>query len=161
MTRYDKIAQMKPEQKNHWIDIPELTFWGERIFAEIGVAEELSKSENGKYDALIDQAVDCLYDAFCQEHVLSDSICEKAEQYLLPLSPKAKAYTLHHVAHAHIDMDWMWGLHETVDIVLNTFRTILDLMDEYPEFTFSQSQCAVYRIAEFYDPALFARLKNV
>ena len=160
LTRYDKIAQMKPEQKNHWIDIPELTFWGERIFAEIGVAEELSKSENGKYDALIDQAVDCLYDAFCQEHVLSDSICEKAEQYLLPLSPKAKAYTLHHVAHAHIDMDWMWGLHETVDIVLNTFRTILDLMDEYPEFTFSQSQCAVYRIAEFYDPALFARLKK-
>ena len=22
MTMYDKIARMKPEQKNHWIDIP-------------------------------------------------------------------------------------------------------------------------------------------
>ena len=55
MTRYEKIARMKPEQKNHWIDIPELTLWGERIFAEIGVAEELSKAEGGRYDALIDQ----------------------------------------------------------------------------------------------------------
>jgi len=160
LTRYEKIAQMKPEQKNHWIDIPELTFWGERIFAEIAVAEELSKAANGAYDALIEQAVDCLYNAFCKEHALADSVCEKAEQYLLPLSPKAKEYTVHHVAHAHIDMDWMWGLHETVDIILNTFRTMLDLMDEYPEFTFSQSQCAVYRLAEFYDPTLFARLKK-
>ena len=38
MTRYEKIAQMKPEQKNHWIDIPELSYWGERIFGEIAVA---------------------------------------------------------------------------------------------------------------------------
>ena len=47
MTRYDKIARMKPEQKNHWIDIPELSPWGERIFAEIAVADEISKHENG------------------------------------------------------------------------------------------------------------------
>ena len=66
MTRYEKIARMKPEQKNHWIDIPELTLWGERIFAEIGVAEELSKAEGGRYDALIDQSVDCLYGFFCK-----------------------------------------------------------------------------------------------
>ena len=103
MTRYEKIARMKPEQKNHWIDIPELTLWGERIFAEIGVAEELSKAEGGRYDALIDQSVDCLYGFFCKEHALTDAVCEKAEQILLPLSPKAKSYTLHHVAHI-----WTW-----------------------------------------------------
>lgn len=157
MTRYEKIAQMKPEQKNHWIDIPELSYWGERIFGEIAVAEELS---GGAYDDLLEQAVDCLYDGFRKEHALPDSLCRKAEQILLPLSEKAKAYTLHCVAHAHIDMDWMWGFHETVDIVLGTFRTMLDLMDEYPDFIFCQSQCAVYRMVEFYDPALFRRLKK-
>ncbi len=160
MTRYDKIAQMKPEQKNHWIEMGALSAWGERIFAEIAVCEELNKMENGAYDALIDQAVDCLFDTFTAEHALPDSVCQAAETILLPLSDKAKSMTMHCVAHAHIDMDWMWGFHETVDVVLNTFRTMLDLMDEYEDFTFSQSQAAVYRIAEYYDPALFERMKQ-
>ena len=43
LTRYDKIAQMKPEQKNHWIEMGALSAWGERIFAEIAVCEELTK----------------------------------------------------------------------------------------------------------------------
>lgn len=160
MTRYDKIAQMKPEQKNHWIDIPELTPWNERIFAEIAVAEELNQKESGKYDELLEQAVDCLYRSHTEQHALPDSVCEEAEKILLPLGPAAKALTMHCVAHAHIDMDWMWGYHETVDVALNTFRTMLDLMNEYPDFTFSQSQAAVYRIAETYDPALFEGIKQ-
>ena len=32
MTMYDKIAQMMPEQKNHWIDIPELSYWERQWF---------------------------------------------------------------------------------------------------------------------------------
>lgn len=35
MTMYEKIARMKPEQTNHWIDIPELSYWGERFFCRI------------------------------------------------------------------------------------------------------------------------------
>ncbi|MBM6919619.1 hypothetical protein H6A12_00345 [Phocea massiliensis] len=160
MTRYEKIAQMKPEQKNHWIDMRELSAWGERIFAEIAVCEEINKHENGRYDALIDQAVDCLFETFTAEHALPDSVCQKAESILFPFSDTAKSLTMHCVAHAHIDMDWMWGFHETVDVALNTFRTMLDLMDEYHDFTFSQSQAAVYRIAEYYDPELFARMSK-
>lgn len=158
MNRFDKIARMKPEQKNHWIDIPELSYWGERIFGEIAVAEELN--EGGRYDSLLEAAVDCLYRDFTEKNALTDEACRKAEEILLPISPEVKKFKVHCVAHAHIDMDWLWGFHETVDVVLNTFRTMLDLMDEYPDFTFSQSQCAVYRIAEKYDPALFRRMKQ-
>ena len=25
---------MKPEQENHWFELPELSYWGERFFAE-------------------------------------------------------------------------------------------------------------------------------
>lgn len=160
MTRYDKISQMKPEQKNHWIDIPELSPWGERIFAEISVADEINAHENGKYEELLEKAVDCLYAAFTAEHALTDTVCRQAEKILLPLSEKAKSMTMHCVAHAHIDMDWMWGFHETVDVALNTFRTMLDMMEEYPAFTFSQSQAALYRIAEYYDPGLFERIQE-
>jgi alpha-mannosidase len=34
------------------------------------------------------------------------------------------------VGHAHIDMNWMWGYDETASITLDTFRTMLDLMNE-------------------------------
>ena len=157
MTMYDKIARMKPEQTNHWIEIPELSYWGERFFAEFSVAEALAQPEEM---ALLEQVIDELYASFEQEHALTDSACQAAEVKLLVFSERAKSYNLHCVAHAHIDMDWMWGLHETVDLTLATFRTMLDMMDEYPEFTFSQSQCAVYRMTEFYDPPLFRRMKQ-
>ena len=140
MTMYDKIAKMKPEQENHWFELPELSYWGERFFAEFATAEALAEPHE---IPILEDAIDGLYDSFCAEHALTDSACKAAEAKLLPFSDRAKEFTLHHVAHAHIDMDWLWGLHETVDVTLNTFRTMLDMMDEYPEFTFSQSQCAV------------------
>ena len=158
MTMYDKIARMKPEQTNHWIEIPELSYWGERFFAEFSVAEALAQPEEM---ALLEQVIDELYASFEAEHALTDSACQAAEAKLMPFSERAKAYNLLCVAQAHIDMDWMWGLHETVDLTLCTFRTMLDMLDEYPEFTFSQSQCAVYRMAEFYEPALFRRMKQL
>ena len=42
MTMYDKIAKMKPEQENHWFELPELSYWGERFFAEFATAEALA-----------------------------------------------------------------------------------------------------------------------
>ena len=54
MTMYDKIARMKPEQTNHWIEIPELSYWGERFFAEFSVAEALAQPEEM---ALLEQGV--------------------------------------------------------------------------------------------------------
>ena len=43
---------------------------------------------------------------------------------------------------------------------LATFTTMCNIMDEYPEYTFSQSQASVYRIVEQYDPELMARIKK-
>ena len=40
----------------------------------------------------------------------------------------------------HIDMNWMWGYQETAAVTVDTFRTMLDLMNEYPEYKFSQSR---------------------
>ncbi|MDR1420130.1 MAG: glycosyl hydrolase-related protein, partial [Treponema sp.] len=63
-------------------------------------------------------------------------------------------------AHAHIDMNWMWGYNETVSVTLSTMRTMLDMMREFPDFTFSQSQASVYRIVEKFDPAMFLEIKE-
>jgi alpha-mannosidase len=40
---------------------------------------------------------------------------------------------------AHIDAAWLWPWTETVDSVRNTFSTALQLMQEYPGYTFTQS----------------------
>ena len=84
---------------------------------------------------------------------------EKAEEILEPIAEEAKSYELILAAHAHIDMNWMWSFNETVSIVLATFRSILNIMDQYPEFCFSQSQASVYKIVEEYDPELMERIK--
>jgi alpha-mannosidase len=53
----------------------------------------------------------------------------------------------------------MWGWDETVSITLETFRTMLDLMKEYPDYTFSQSQASVYRVVEDHDPAMLDEIR--
>jgi len=87
-----------------------------------------------------------------------DALPALVESILAPLAPTAKSYTIHCVGHAHIDMNWMWSWPETVAVTVDTFTTVLRLMDEYPEFTFSQSQASTYAILEQYRPDLLRRV---
>jgi len=57
-------------------------------------------------------------------------------------------------------MNWMWSWHETVAATLATFRTMLNIMDEYPDFCFSQSQASVYKIVEDFEPEMMDRIKG-
>ncbi len=40
---------------------------------------------------------------------------------------------------AHIDAAWLWPRSETIDVVKRTFTTALQLMNEYPDYTYTQS----------------------
>ena len=63
-------------------------------------------------------------------------------------------------AHAHIDMNWMWSMPETTGIVIDTFQTMLHLMEDYPAFTFTQSQASTYEIIEKYAPSMLPAIKK-
>ena len=82
----------------------------------------------------------------------------EAEALLTPLAVTAKSYTIHCVGHAHIDMNWLWSWPETVAVTNDTFLTVLRLMEEYPEFHFSQSQASVYEIVGRHHPAMLERI---
>ena len=84
----------------------------------------------------------------------------EAEAVLSPIAPAAKAHTVRCIGHAHIDMNWMWGWPETVAITCDTFRTVLALMDEFPDFVFAQSQASVYAIVRDHEPALLTRIRQ-
>lgn len=64
------------------------------------------------------------------------------------LRAQATLATLHDVlaqakvtlaGNAHIDAAWLWPRSETIDVVRRTFTTALQLMNEYPDYTFTQS----------------------
>jgi alpha-mannosidase len=40
---------------------------------------------------------------------------------------------------SHIDAAWLWPRSETIDVVHRTFTSALQMMDEYPDYTFTQS----------------------
>ncbi len=82
------------------------------------------------------------------------------ETQLASLAVRAKSFTQICIGHAHIDMNWMWSFDETVSITLDTCRTMLDLMDQYSDYTFAQSQASVYEIVATHDPALLERIRQ-
>jgi alpha-mannosidase len=85
---------------------------------------------------------------------------EKARAKLSVLSEKAKEYKVYLVGHAHIDMNWLWPWSDTVDTIKNTFGTMVNLMDKYPDFHFSQSQAFTYKVVEEKFPDLFKAIKQ-
>ena len=45
-------------------------------------------------------------------------------------------------------MNWLWPWRETVDVCRRDFAAMSRLLERYPEFRFSQSQAATYRVME-------------
>jgi alpha-mannosidase len=70
--------------------------------------------------------------------------------------------SVHLTGQSHIDAAWLWPWTETVDVVRRTFATSLQLMNEYPQYTFSQSASAYSEWVDEKYPALHdAILKRV
>ncbi len=65
-----------------------------------------------------------------------------AEAQLQTLKPMESQATFHLTGNAHIDAAWLWPWTETVDVVKRTFGTALQLMYEYPGYTYTQSAAA-------------------
>lgn len=63
----------------------------------------------------------------------------QAGKVLQELKPMLNQATLHLTGNSHIDAAWLWPWTETVDVVKRTFGTALQLMNEYPDYTYTQS----------------------
>ncbi|MEM1581792.1 MAG: glycoside hydrolase family 38 C-terminal domain-containing protein [Candidatus Bathyarchaeia archaeon] len=85
---------------------------------------------------------------------------EKARERLSVLSQKAKEFKVYLVAHAHIDMNWLWPWEDTLRTIKETFSTMIKLMNKYDDFHFSQSQAVTYKVVEENFPSLFDAIKQ-
>jgi alpha-mannosidase len=71
-----------------------------------------------------------------------------------------KTRKLHMIGNAHIDPVWLWQWQEGFHEVKASFRSALDRMQEYPDFTFVASSAAFYEWVEGSDPAMFAEIQQ-
>ena len=63
------------------------------------------------------------------------------------------------MGHAHLDVAWKWPLAESVRKSGRTFSNVLEIMDEYPDFNFVQSQPHLYEFVKETYPSLYERAK--
>ncbi len=89
-----------------------------------------------------------------------DESLRKSQQDLEVLKPILQQANFHLTGNSHIDAAWLWPRTETVDVVKRTFSSALELMNEYPTYTYTQS-AAQYNewIAEKY-PQMNAEIKK-
>ena len=132
----------------------------ERICSEMTYLDGISKTQGGKFDGLIEQAADLLLADINENGVMTKAASKKAEELLMVLQPEAKKYTELFISHAHIDMNWMWGYNETASLTVDTFRTVLELMKEFPDMTFGQSQASTYEIIDKFCPEMLSEIKE-
>ena len=83
----------------------------------------------------------------------------QARAALMPVGALTTNYDVYYIGHAHIDMNWLWTWPETIDVCHRTWNSAMNLMDEFPEFHFVQSQPAAYVPIEEKYPAEFARMQ--
>ena len=133
--------------------------WRDRVFSELRFAHRMVHVTGEGVKAL-EKALTLAEQAVQADGALTAAKAQEVEQALAPLAKAAKEYRVLCVGHAHIDMNWMWSYDETVSITLDTFRTVLDLMRDFPKFTYAQSQASVYRIVEEFAPEMLPEIKK-
>jgi alpha-mannosidase len=89
-----------------------------------------------------------------------DQSLREAQHNLEQLNSWMKGFTIRAVGNSHIDMAWLWPWTETVQVVHDTFRSVLDLMREYPDFKFTMSSARTYEWMEEKYPDLFAEIQQ-
>ena len=89
-----------------------------------------------------------------------DASLRQAQAKLQVLKPWLEQFNIRIVGNSHIDMAWLWPWTETVEVVRNTFQSVLDLMREYPDFKFTMSSARTYQWMQEKYPDLFGQIEK-
>jgi len=103
----------------------------------------LSKNQQGD-EATLEKSIEAvdLKALDAADQAKFDASLKNATSQLEALKPLLKSATFHLTGNSHIDAAWLWPWTETVDVVKRTFSTALQLMNEYPDYTYTQSAAA-------------------
>ena len=69
------------------------------------------------------------------------------------------AKVFHLLANAHLDPVWLWDREEGLNEGIKTCRTMVALLEEYPELCFNRGEASIYARIEEADPELFEKIR--
>lgn len=75
-------------------------------------------------------------------------------------SSKLKQRRIQCVGHAHLDMAWLWPISDTWNAAERTFKSVLNLQEDFPELTYTHSSPALFNWIENNRPELFKQIQN-
>lgn len=132
---------------------------------DVDIVESFAKSspEGSSYTQHIESARESLNKIKADPQISTEqmhSLIHEGRDELGHTHTLMDAYTGHLVGHSHIDFQWLWEWPESYEISRSTFGTVANLMDEFPDFKFSQSSSALYKLTEQYYPDVFKRIKQ-
>ncbi len=115
-----------------------------------------------KYSSLLSAVLTQLKIELLEERKIKEFISsfEQAMKTLSPFSREVKKFTIHLIGHAHLDLNWLWTWPATLIAAKGTLQSVNSLMEEYPDFHFSQSQATIYSTIEKKYPSLFKKIKK-
>jgi len=125
----------------------------EQFLSAAVLVPSLAPGDSSKMDTLnaaigavdvsaLDAAQTASGEARAQAEAKFDASLKAAHEKLEALRPLLETATFYEDGNAHIDAAWLWPWTETVDVVKRTLGTALQLMNEYPDYTFTQSAAA-------------------
>jgi len=118
------------------------------LLQEILSANALAPSLNAASSASVHQGIESSA-AAVDLHALEDAQQQafdasllRAQAELEKIKADLRQTSIRLTGNSHIDAAWLWPWTETVQVVHNTFSTALQLMNEYPQYTYTQSAAA-------------------
>ena len=87
-----------------------------------------------------------------------DRALANLRQQLQPLGNWIKQRKIQILGHSHLDMAWLWTVSETWQVAERTFRSVLNLQEDFPELTYCHTTPALYEWIEKNRPDLFAAI---
>lgn len=150
LVRFNKAAQS-------------LYYTVQAVYETMILLPEQDSNRGRQLDALYEtiQACDDLHEEEWHSQELLSAIERRLADRITTIFPILPTQgKMHMVGQSHIDIAWLWPVRETVRKVSRTFSTMTSLMDEYPDFVYSQSQPLLYAFVKEHDPALYAKIKK-
>ena len=132
------------------------------LFYDFSVLYELMTllpEDRARYHTILE----ALKNTAFQLREFSDAEAITARKILAPELAKKNgdvSLSISAVGHSHIDLGWLWPIRETIRKGVRTFSTVLDLMNQYPDYIFGASQPQLYEWMKSYYPALYKKIKK-
>ena len=165
-----RLLKVQLQRKNNlayatYHDLSMLIEWVEYMYEREGIP---LNTENGYYQPLISVSP-CLRrvlyllnqscDGYDQTKTLA-SLQVGLQSIYQQFTTSSRDMKICHVGHAHMDLVWLWPERVTYQKIVHTYSNVLQLMNKYPQFTFTMSQPPLYYHILEKQPELAARISE-